>query len=85
MKWVGESKTCSRESIAKGLAKGSYNLNKSSGWFLTPLKLKCILGKRSSVRIVVLAGSCLLVGLRPHPCRDHIQSYAYIDFPSLFV
>ena len=38
MKWVGESKTCSRESVAKGLAKGCYNLNKSSGWFLTPLK-----------------------------------------------
>ena len=37
MKWVGESKTCSRESVAKGLAKGCYNLNKSSGWFLTPL------------------------------------------------
>ena len=38
MKWAGESKTCSRESVAKGLAKGCYNLNESSGWFLTPLK-----------------------------------------------
>ena len=37
MKWVGESKTCSRESVAKGLAKGCYNLNKSSEWFLPPL------------------------------------------------
>ena len=37
MKWVGESKACSRESVAKGLAKGCYNLNKSSEWFLPPL------------------------------------------------
>ena len=37
MKWVSESKACSRESVVKGLAKGFYNLNNSSEWFLTPL------------------------------------------------
>ena len=38
MKWVDGSKTCSRESVAKGLAKGLYNVNERTGWFLTPLK-----------------------------------------------
>ena len=37
VKWVGESKTWSDESVAKGLANGFYNLNDSSGWFLTAL------------------------------------------------
>ena len=49
------------------------------------VNLEFILRKRSSVRIVVHVVSCLLVRLSPHPCRYHIQSYAHMDFPSLFV
>ena len=71
MKWVGESKTCSRESVAKGLAKGCYNLNKSSGWFLTPLTLQTKLLEERSTWIYV---NYLLSINKQHV---HVQSPTY--------
>ena len=49
------------------------------------INLKFIFRIRGNIRIVVLVVSCLFVWLRFHPLWNHIQSYAYIDFPSLFV